>query len=210
MCLGTQTAWTLLTCRVVSPLLYPSPNAFDTPPLLDCFWLLDVLLNYAIRGDVPSFASASTTQLPPAFLPKRMEGCAVPFPHTHTLTLQLFSRKSSPPLLKGGCCSRPFPFPPSSHLPSVHLGHTQAHQCHKVGGPCLVTLPELSSHCHTARCSAPEQLTQRYVVTTSHCHRSLHLPLLRKVTLVEDSSLSTGSWLSLMRPLTIPTYSFCW
>ena len=109
--------------------LPPSPEP-------DCFWLLDVLLKYAIQREVPSFVSSSTStaQLPPAFLPKRMEGCAITTNiHVRTTLLSLpTSREPATPLLQGGCSSRSFPLPPSSDLPSIHLGQTPAHQHHQV------------------------------------------------------------------------------
>ena len=56
---------------------YTSSTHFHLPTLtspLDCFWLLDALLKYAVEGVVPQYVTASTRPLPPAFLPKRMEG----------------------------------------------------------------------------------------------------------------------------------------
>ena len=57
----------------------------------DCFWLLDVLLKYAVSG--PSqypFSSVKRYRPPPPTLPSRIEGVPLPPPHTHTHTTQVY------------------------------------------------------------------------------------------------------------------------
>ena len=41
---------------------------------IDCFWLLDELIQYCTRGIVPVFVSPSLPITQPVFLPERMEG----------------------------------------------------------------------------------------------------------------------------------------
>ena len=71
--LVTLTVLILLTFKVVCKLTLSSSYSriliFE-----DCFWLLDALLKYAVEGVVPQYVTVSSTSLPPAFLPKRMEG----------------------------------------------------------------------------------------------------------------------------------------
>ena len=95
----------------------------------DCFWLLDVLLKYAVEGVVPQYVTASTRPLPPAFLPKRMEGQLTLFINHNERSIFVFTARPSQ-LMNNLCCFS-------------HLSGSRLHQYSKV-----VAAPD-PSHYHT-------------------------------------------------------------
>ena len=54
---------------IISPIFRPPFHYFP----LDCFWLLDDLIQYCIRGNIPQYVSPAVAITTPVFLPEKIE-----------------------------------------------------------------------------------------------------------------------------------------